>query len=144
MEYSSPARRRFGIRISVYAFAAAVPTGGLHNVAIYAAGDNIALSPPPISMSPSIVVPLNVVSAHCLRLSHLLLRLCHLLSHYVLSRCLRSRCLRSRCLLSRCLVSRGLLSRRLRTHLARLFCHCISSNRDACDREACDRVACRQ
>ncbi len=72
VEYSSPARRRFGIRISMYAFAAAIPTGGLHDAAIYSAGDDIALSPPPISMSPSIAMPPNVVNAHFLQLSHLL------------------------------------------------------------------------
>ena len=45
VEYSSPSRRRIGIRISVYVFVAAVPTGGLHDAAIYAAGDDIARSP---------------------------------------------------------------------------------------------------
>jgi hypothetical protein len=71
VEYFSPSRRRFGIRISVYAFASAVPTGGLHGAAIYAASNGIALSPP-ISTSPSIVMPPNVVNARFLRLSHLL------------------------------------------------------------------------
>jgi hypothetical protein len=53
VEYSSPSRRRFGVRVSVYTVAAAVPTGGLHDAAIYAAGDDNTLSPPPISTSPS-------------------------------------------------------------------------------------------
>jgi hypothetical protein len=42
VEYSSPSRRRFVVRRRVYAIVAAVPAGGLHDAAIYAAGNDIA------------------------------------------------------------------------------------------------------